>query len=54
MVELLDIELAHLGQMPDGRRFEWEAVGQGEPMLWIEGRPRPAGSPRTPRRGAVR
>ena len=38
-VELLDIELADLGELPDGRRFEWESVGEGEPMFWIEGGP---------------
>lgn len=38
-VELLDIELANLGELLDGRRFEWEAIGEGEPMLWIEGGP---------------
>ena len=39
-IKLLDIELANLGTLPDGRRFEWEAIGQGDPMLWIEGGPR--------------
>ncbi len=39
MVELLNIELARLGELPGGRRFEWESVGEGEPLLWIEGGP---------------
>lgn len=38
-VELLDIQLANLSRLPDGREFEWEATGAGEPMLWIEGGP---------------
>lgn len=38
-VELLDIELEHLGTLPNGKSFEWESVGDGEPMLWIEGGP---------------
>jgi pimeloyl-ACP methyl ester carboxylesterase len=38
-IKLLDIELANHGTLPDGRRFEWEAIGQGDPMLWIEGGP---------------
>jgi proline iminopeptidase len=39
VVELLDIKLEHLGELPDGRRFEWESIGAGEPLLWIEGGP---------------
>lgn len=39
MIDLLRIELAHLGTLPDGRQFEWESVGSGEPMLWVEGGP---------------
>ena len=38
-VELLDVPLANLGTFPDGRPFEWESIGDGEPMLWIEGGP---------------
>lgn len=38
-VKLLDIELANLAELPDGRPFEWETIGEGEPMLWIEGGP---------------
>ena len=38
-VELLDIRLANLGRLSDGRPFEWEATGRGQPMLWIEGGP---------------
>ena len=38
-VELLDIELANLATLPDGRTFEWEAIGDGPPLLWIEGGP---------------
>jgi pimeloyl-ACP methyl ester carboxylesterase len=38
-VKLLDIQLAHLDTLPDRRRFEWEEVGRGDPMLWIEGGP---------------
>jgi proline iminopeptidase len=38
-IELLNIELEHLGELPNGRFFEWEAAGDGEPMLWVEGGP---------------
>ncbi len=34
-----DIHLAHLLELPDGRTVEWEAVGRGDPLLWIEGGP---------------
>lgn len=36
---LPEINLAHLLTLPDGRTVEWEAVGAGEPLLWIEGGP---------------
>ena len=39
MVQLLDVRLSHLGELADGRRFEWESVGDTEPLLWIEGGP---------------
>jgi pimeloyl-ACP methyl ester carboxylesterase len=39
VVELLDTKLEHLGELPDGRRFERESTGAGEPLLWIEGGP---------------
>jgi proline iminopeptidase len=31
--------LANLLELPDGRVAEWEAIGTGEPLLWIEGGP---------------
>jgi pimeloyl-ACP methyl ester carboxylesterase len=31
--------LANLLELPDGRVVEWEAIGTGEPLLWIEGGP---------------
>ncbi len=37
--DLLTIELEHLTRLPDGRAVEWEALGQGEPLVWIEGGP---------------
>jgi pimeloyl-ACP methyl ester carboxylesterase len=36
---LPEIHLANLLTLPDGRSVEWEAVGAGEPLLWIEGGP---------------
>ena len=33
------ILLEHLLELPDGRVVEWEAIGNGEPLLWIEGGP---------------
>ena len=38
-ITLLDIELAQVDRLPNGTAFEWESVGGGEPMLWIEGGP---------------
>ncbi len=31
--------LEHLLDLPSGRRAEWEAIGDGPPLLWIEGGP---------------
>jgi proline iminopeptidase len=31
--------LENLLDLPDGRVAEWEAIGTGEPLLWIEGGP---------------
>ncbi len=31
--------LAQLLELPDGRVAEWEAIGEGPPLLWIEGGP---------------
>ena len=31
--------LANLLELDDGRTVEWEAIGEGEPLLWIEGGP---------------
>lgn len=31
--------LANLHRLPDGRAVEWEAVGRGEPLMWVEGGP---------------
>ena len=37
---LLDIELANLTRLADGRAVEWEALGTGgEPLVWVEGGP---------------
>jgi len=36
---LQEIHLANLLALPDGRTVEWEAVGDGDPLLWIEGGP---------------
>ena len=37
---LLDIRLAHVLHLPDGRDVEWEALGTGrEPLVWVEGGP---------------
>jgi proline iminopeptidase len=33
------IELANLTELPDGGHVEWEAVGAGDPLIWIEGGP---------------
>jgi len=38
-VALPAIQLANLSTMADGSLVEWEAVGAGEPLLWIEGGP---------------
>ena len=31
--------LEHVLELPDGRHAEWEAIGDGPPLLWIEGGP---------------
>ena len=31
--------LANILELPDGRVAEWETIGTGEPLLWIEGGP---------------
>ncbi len=36
---LPEIRLANLLTLPDGRSVEWESIGAGEPLLWIEGGP---------------
>ena len=33
------IELAELTVLPDGTAVEWEAFGDGEPLVWVEGGP---------------
>ncbi len=38
-LSLLDIELEHLVELPDGRTVEWEALGRGDPLIWVEGGP---------------
>jgi proline iminopeptidase len=39
MPELLDIRLANLTDLGDGRTVEWEASGSGEDLVWFEGGP---------------
>lgn len=37
---LLEIELAEITTLGDGRQVEWEALGDGgEPLVWVEGGP---------------
>lgn len=37
---LLDIQLANVTPLADGRVVEWEAIGSGEePLVWVEGGP---------------
>jgi proline iminopeptidase len=38
-VSLPSIELSEVLELPDGRTVEWEARGDGDPLLWIEGGP---------------
>jgi pimeloyl-ACP methyl ester carboxylesterase len=38
-VPLPEIQLANISTMADGSVVEWEAIGAGEPLLWIEGGP---------------
>ena len=39
MHALPDIHLEHVLELPDGRCVEWESIGEGEPLIWIEGGP---------------
>lgn len=39
VAELPIIELGQLTVLPDGRAVEWEAIGDGEPLVWVEGGP---------------
>lgn len=39
VVDLPVIELEQLTVLPDGRAVEWEALGNGEPLVWVEGGP---------------
>ena len=36
---LLEYPLAELSTREDGRTVEWEAVGDGPPLIWVEGGP---------------
>jgi len=36
---LPDFPLANLLELDDGRTVEWEVIGEGEPLVWIEGGP---------------
>lgn len=36
---LPEIRLASTVELAGGRLAEWEAIGSGEPLLWIEGDP---------------
>ncbi len=36
---LPDIELASVATLADGRTVEWEAIGSGDPLVWVEGGP---------------
>jgi proline iminopeptidase len=36
---LMTIQLARLTSLGDGRLAEWEAHGEGEPLVWVEGGP---------------
>ncbi len=38
-VDLPVIELEQLTVFPDGCAVEWEALGDGEPLIWTEGGP---------------
>ena len=36
---LPDIRLQHVLELADGRCVEWESIGEGDPLIWIEGGP---------------
>lgn len=36
---LSEIQLEHVLELPSGRCVEWESIGEGEPLIWIEGGP---------------
>jgi len=38
-VSLIDYPLAEILTLKDGRTIEWEAVGDGPPLVWVEGGP---------------
>jgi proline iminopeptidase len=38
-VSLLEYPLAEVVTLEDGRAVEWEAVGDGPPLMWVEGGP---------------
>jgi len=38
-VSLTDYPLAEILALEDGRTVEWEAVGDGPPLMWVEGGP---------------
>ena len=36
---LVDYQLAQVLTLADGRAVEWESVGEGPPLIWVEGGP---------------
>ena len=36
---LVDYRLAETMELPDGRTVEWETIGDGPPLMWVEGGP---------------
>ena len=36
---LTEYRLANLLQLPDGSAVEWESIGDGPPLMWVEGGP---------------
>ena len=36
---MIDYQLAETVTLADGRTVEWEAVGVGPPLIWVEGGP---------------
>ena len=38
-MSLVDYRLAEILTLEDGRTVEWEAVGDGPPLMWVEGGP---------------